>query len=272
MSALFRAKAAISSHLFDVFSIFGMARRISLRVRHSDRHQKIDWHAERTRKFLMQCDRSFTLSRFEIRQIALGNANGFRYRQFGLRHFAPLPQNPNGILSRRQPIEDGLGQHDLLSGRNRIPRLPHDPRCAGIFVGRLRDQSLVFAFRKNGKFLTVRRLDELNLGHLVLSIVNLAAMADCGDDHGVPFDVEDDTPIANAQTRARSPFEPLHITRSRLRKRQKFCIDPPSNISRKAKPLAGGRSRKGDLHHSNIAECNNIVKRNIANHDNEKRP
>src|SRR5439155_22107417 len=119
-----------------------------------------------------------------------------------------------------------------------------------------RSEPLVFALRKNRKFLPTRDLDELNLGHDGLSIVNLASMPDGGNDDGIALDVKDDAPVASTQPRTSASLETLHVTLSPPRERQQLGIQPPTHIDGQTEPLACGASGKGDLHGGNIAECN----------------
>jgi hypothetical protein len=184
-------------------STLGNSRRISLLVRHRDRQEEIDRYAERASNLLMQGNGAFALSCFEVRQVALGDTNA--YHQLGLRPLAPLTQDPDGIFAGRQSIDNRLGQHDLAAGCKRLARAPHDPGSARILTGCQRNKSLVIALRKNGKFLPARELNELNFGHDGLSIVNLAAMPDGGNDDGVALDVKDDAPVAGTQPRTIRP-------------------------------------------------------------------
>src|SRR5687768_4350586 len=53
----------------------GNALWINLLARHRDRQEKMDRDLERTGDLLMQRHRTFTLSRFELRQVALSDAD-----------------------------------------------------------------------------------------------------------------------------------------------------------------------------------------------------
>ena len=108
----------------NYLSTLGNSRRTSLLVRHRERQEEIDRHAERASNLLMQRNGTFALSCFEVRQVALGDTDA--YYQLGLRLIAPLPQDADRIFAGRQPIDNGLGQHDLAAGRNRLARAPHD--------------------------------------------------------------------------------------------------------------------------------------------------
>ena len=246
----------------DNLSTLGNSRRISLPVRHHDLQQEIDRHAERVSNLLMQRNGSFALSCFEVRQVALGDTDA--YHQLGLCHIAPLPHDADGIFAGRQPIDNGLGQHNLTAGCERLARAPHDPGSARILTGCQRNKSFVIGLRKNGKFLPTRELNELNLSHHGLSIVNLATMPDGGNDDGVALDVKDDAPVAGTQPRTSASLETLHVALSGPRERQQLCIQPPTLISRKVQPLPRGGGGKGDLHGQDITYCDIYVKCEIA--------
>jgi hypothetical protein len=76
MSAL--SPSASPLHACDRFSAFGEARRIRLLIRHGDGQQQLDRHAERTGDLLMQRNGAFALPGLELRQVALGDADGIK--------------------------------------------------------------------------------------------------------------------------------------------------------------------------------------------------
>ena len=75
-----------SPHILLSLLPLGKAPRFGRLVRYRNRQQEIDWNAERARELLMQRNRAFALSGFEVRQVALGDAN--ESHQFGLCHVA----------------------------------------------------------------------------------------------------------------------------------------------------------------------------------------
>src|SRR5215510_6240884 len=105
-----------SFHLFDDRLALGETRGISLLLRYRNRQKQINGHTERPTDLLMQRYRTLALSRFEIGEIALLDADGDR--KLVLRHGAPLAQNADRILARRQPINKSLGHQDLSTCRN----------------------------------------------------------------------------------------------------------------------------------------------------------
>jgi hypothetical protein len=259
MSAL--PPSAIPFHVFDDLSTLGKARGVGRFVRHRDQ-QEINRHAEREGDLLMQRNGTFALSCLEVRQVPLGNTNA--YDHLGLRHIPPLAQYSDGILAGRQPIDNGLGQHDLLPACKRRARTTHDPGHARILANSQCREPLVFTLGKNGEFLAARGLDELNLGHDGLSVVNLAAMPDGGDYDGIVLDVKDQTPVARTQPHAGTPLETLYFALASLGERQKLGIEPPSHVGGEAEPLTCGRTRKDDLNASSITYCDILVKKDIA--------
>lgn len=243
---------------FAYCDAFGM----SSRLRYRNRKQKMYRYAKRTGENLMHCHRAFALSGFEIRQITLGDAGSGRQVRLG--HLTPFPQDPNWIFASRQAIDDDLGQHNLIAGRDRGTGVVHDPGGADILVSRLSDKPLVFALWQDSEFFAVRRLDELHLGHDGLSVINLSSIPNGCDDNSAALDIEYDAPIADAQPRPGAALEPLHVALSGLGKYREFGLDPPAHIDGKPKPLPRGRAGERDLHLANIAYCDIGVKKNIA--------
>jgi len=241
----------------------GETYRIGLPVRDRNRQQKIDWYAKRPADPLMQRKRDFALSCFEIGEIALGDAD--RCDQFGLRHGTPLAQHTDRILSARQPIDNSLGQQDFTAGRDLPTRITYDAGGADIFIGKQLGQPLILALRKDRELLAARSLDELNLRHGHLSIVNLPAMTDSNNDDRVALGVEDDAPIADTQPETGAPFESPYVALTRLRESQELGVEPPANIGGETEPLTRGSGSKDDLHSSYIAKCDIEIKDDIAN-------
>jgi len=261
--------SASPSHVFDDPSALSEPGGIGLLLRHRNRQQQMDRRAERAGDLLVQCNGSFALSRFEFRQVALGDASG--RRQLGLRHIAPFAQDADGILSGRQPVDHSLGQHDLVARRQRRTRPPHDSGRAFVLAN-ARRESLVLTLWKDGQLLAAHGLDELNFGHDGLSIINFAAMSDGSDDDGIALDVEHDAPIADAQPCPATPFEPLYVALTGPREGRELDIDPSAHVGGKLEPLPGRRGAEGDLHAGNIAKCNIAVKIDIANCNIGRRP
>jgi hypothetical protein len=86
-----------------------------------------------------------------------------------------------------------------------------------------------------------------------------------GDNHkSIAFDVEDDAPVADTQSRAIPAFQPLHVPLPSLRERLKPCRKPSPYVGRKLEPLSCGRSGPNKLHISNIAFSDIIVNYDIA--------
>jgi len=248
--------------LFDDLLAFGNTRGIGFLFRHGDRQQEIDRHAESAGDFLVQRDGAFALSAFELRQVALGDAEGCD--QLGLRHTAPFAQSPDGILSSRQPIDNSLGQKNFVAGCKRGTRTTHNPGSASILIEGQRCESLIFTLRENRELLAPGGLDELNLGHDVLLVVDFAAMADGSNDKRPSFNVEDDAPVPDPQPRAGIALETLHIALPGLRERPKLVIKPPTHVRRQTAPLTCSSGSKDDLHAGNITECDIYVKEYIA--------
>src|SRR5262249_23002780 len=207
---------------------------VGLLLGHRNRQQQMDRRAERAGDPLVQRNGSFALSRFEFRQIALGDASG--HRQLGLRHVAFLPG--------RQPVDYSLGQHDLVARRQRRTRPAYDSGRAFVLAN-ARRESLVLTLWQDGQLLAAHGLDELNFGHDGLSIVNLASMSDGSDDDGVALDVEHDAPIADAQPCPSTPLEPLYVALTGLRDSRELDIGPSAHVGGKLEPLAGRRGAEG---------------------------
>src|SRR6266545_3577453 len=253
-------------HAFHCLPPLGETCRIGLLLRHGDRQQKIDGHAKRPTDLLMQRNRTFALSRLKIRKIALGDANS--PNQPGLRHSAPFAQDTDGILSGRQPVDNSLGHHDLAAGRDLVARIAHDAGGADILIGDQLGKPLIFALRKDCELLAARSLDELNLCHDHLLIIDLSAMTDGDDDDRAALDIEDDAPIADAQPGAGAPFESLYIIAlTSSCESQELGIEPPAHIGGEIEPPTRGSGSKDDLHGWYIADRDIYVKLDIAHCD-----
>jgi hypothetical protein len=258
-------------HILNDLLTFGETRGIRFLLRYRYRQQKADRHSEGTGNLLMESDGAFAFPRFELREVPLGNTNP--HNQFSLCHCTPLAQHPDWIPTSRQPIDNGLGQHDLIAGCERCACTAHDSGCAGILTNRQRGQPLVFTPREDGKFLPPRSLDELNLSHDGPSIVDFASVADGRDDDGASIDVKNDAPVAYPQSRASTSLEALYVALPGLRERSKSCIEPRSHVGGESEPLTGGRSGKDDLHQvPYITECDILVKTYIAYRNIEASP
>lgn len=240
----------------------GKACRINLLVRNRNRQQEIDRHAERAGELLMQRDGTFALSSFEVRQVALRNADS--NNQLCLFHLAPFAQNSDRICSSRQAINDDFGQNDLGTGGDGGACVTHDPGRADILADSQSGKPIVFALRQNGEFLATRGLDELHFGHDALSIINFAAMPDGGNNDGFALDIKYDAPVDNTQPRSGSALEPLHVAMCGLGEYRKFGLNSPAHIGGKTEPLARSRAGERDLHPSDIAEHDSFVKGFIA--------
>lgn len=235
---------------------------MSFCLRYRNRKQKMNWYAKRTRKYLMHCYRAFTLSCFEIGQVALGNAgNG---GQICLSHVPPFAQNPDRIFARRQTINYDFWQYNLSASRDRGARLTHNSSRTDILIGGKSGEPFVLALRQNGEFFAVSGLDKLHFGHNGLSIVNLATMPDGSYDDGVAFDIEDDAPVADPQPCSGTALEPLHVAVPGLGEDIQLGVDSPANIGGKPEPLPRGRAGKRDLHVAYIANSNILVNDCIA--------
>jgi len=255
--------------IFDELSTPGEALTVGLLFRHCDRQQEIDWNAKRAGDLLMQGDGTFAFTRLQVRQIALRDADPDD--EFDLSHLTPLPQHTDGIISRRQPIDHHLGQNDLLTAGYCSARATDDSRSTGILAGRQRNESIVFALRKNGEFFAFGGFDELNLVHDGLSTVNLSSMPDCRDDDRPVLDIKHDSPIADPQARSIAPLEALHVALPGPRQGLKLGIEPSADIGGQIEPLTRSRRGEGDFHAKCIAYRNSSVNMFIANCDEERR-
>jgi hypothetical protein len=253
---------AASPHSTDDLVRTSKAGGLRRLVRHRKRQQQIDRHAERLRSFLMQRYRPLAFSGFEIGEIALCYA--YRRNQFDLRHAPPFAQDTNRILARREPVDHPLGQYDFAAGCDGFSRPSHEPRRADVLVGGKGGESLVLALRKHCEFLAARSLDELNLRHLSLSLVNLSPVSYGRDNNSIAFFVKDDAPISDAQTRAGTPLQTLDSASPRSGEIQELRIQTPAHIGRETDPLARCCGRKCNLHEFDIAKSNIFVNQNIA--------
>jgi hypothetical protein len=189
MTARALSPSASSFHRFDDCLALGEMRGISFLLRFRERQEQIDGHTEFPTDLLMQHYRTLALSRLKIGQIALGDFDGGR--KFILRHGAPLTQHPNGILVSRQPIHHGLWQHDLETGRALLTRVPHNVSGTDILMCKELDEPLVFAPGKDGEFLAAGGLNELNLGHDTLSIIDIWSMTGGDNNNRIGLDIAD---------------------------------------------------------------------------------
>ena len=251
-----------SSHLLNDLRPLGEPRGISLLVRYGDRQQKINRHAKRSSNFLMEGNRALALSCFEIGEIALGDADCDR--KFVLRHDAPFAQHPNGVLVSRQPIHNSLWHHDLATCRDLFTRVAHDASCTDILIGKELDEPFVFALGKDGEFLAARGLDELDLGHDTLSVIDLSSMTDGDNDKRVTFGIEYDPPVAHTQPGAGTPLKPFDVTLASLCEARKLGVQTPAHISGEIEPLSCRSGGEHDLHGIHIADRDIGVNRCIA--------
>ena len=242
------------------------ARGAARSVRHRNGQQEINRHAERLRDFLMQRHRPFALTRLQLGEIALSYSD--RRDQLDLRRAAPLAQDANRILSGREPVDDRLGQHDLAPGRDGVTCLLHKPCGANLLVGSLLCEPLILALRKNCEFHSVRNLDELDLRHDGLLIVNFASMPHRDNNDRITLLVKDDAPVSNSQPRAGTSFETFDVALTCSREGHKFGIESPTHIGREIEPLACCCGRKRNLHRAYIAKSNICVKWGITLSDN----
>jgi hypothetical protein len=89
-----------------------------------------------------------------------------------------------------------------------------------------------------------------------------------GDNHkSIAFDVEDDAPVADTQSRAIPAFQPLHVPLPSLRKRLKPCRKPSPYVGRKLEPLPCSCSGPKNLHTLSIAKRDIVVNDIIAHRD-----
>jgi hypothetical protein len=250
------------SHVLRHLRMLGDAGRIGFLLRYRDWQKQIDGHTERPTDLLMQRYRTLALPCFEIGEIALGDADGDR--KLVLRHGAPFAQHPNGVLVSRQPIHNSLWQHDLETRRDLLTRVAHDASCPDIFVGDEPGKPIVFALRKDGEFLAACRLNELNLGHDTLSIIDISSMTDGDNNDNVTFGVEYDPPIAHTQPGAGTPLKPLDVTLAGLCDARELDVQTPAHIIRETEPLSCRGGGEHDLHDNGIANRNIKVNHDIA--------
>jgi hypothetical protein len=250
------------NHVLSHLRTLADAGRIGFLLRYRERQKQIDGHTELPTDLLMQRYRTLALPCFEIREIALSDADGDR--KLVLRHGAPLAQHPNGVLVSRQPIHNSLWQHDLETGRDLLTRVAHDASCPDIFIGNEPGEPLVFALGKDGELLAARGLDELNLSHDTLSIIDLSSMTDGDNDKHVTFGVEYDPPVAHTQPGAGTSRKPLDVTLTGLCEARELGVKAPTHISREIEPLSCRSGGEHDLHETHIAYRDMIVNRSIA--------
>ena len=255
-------KSATSSQLLDNVSPFRRPPRGSFFFRPDDRQQKIDRHTEGARELLMKNDRPLALFRFEVRQIPLRNADTMR--QFCLRHIAPFAQHADRILACRQTINNRLWQQNFAASRHSRSRLTNQAGGANVLVRRQSRKALILGLGQNGEFLAAGGLDELDLIHEDLSVINLSAVSNGNDDQRVSFDIENNAPVADAQSCAIPTLQPLYVALPCLRERRELCLKPSSHVDGETKPLSRGRRCPDDVHHQDIANRNIIVNQNIA--------
>jgi hypothetical protein len=258
-------KSSSLSQLVEIRLVLCEFRRIDLLPRRRDWQQKVNRHAKCPRELLMKNDRTLALSRFEIGQVSLPNANSMR--QLRLRHVAPLAQHANRIFSVRKPINNRLRQQDLTFGLHRGTRPAHQASGPNIFVGRQCRKPLVFTLGKNRELLTASGLDELNLSHAVLSVIDFTAVPDRNDDKRITLGIEDDAPVTDTQLCALAALEPPHVSLPRLSKFSELRFKAASHIGGEVEPLARRGSGPDDLHFARIAYSDNLVKINIALHE-----
>lgn len=146
----------------------------------------------------MESEWPFLFAFLEIGQITLGNPDGGC--ELALNHSSPLTKDAKWVLAGCEPIDDLFGNQHLLATVEPFARLAHKPARPRIFFpfGCECDKPLIFAPRQHSQVLTAAALDELNFGHLALSIINIAATADGGDDDTVALLKKDYSPIAHA--------------------------------------------------------------------------
>lgn len=225
-------------------------------------HQKIERHLQRPRNRCQGMRGAAPPAGFKVRHVALTQVRPGP--QFKLRHIPPLAEDTDRVVVRGQSIHDGFRQHDLVSRRNRGARLAYDAGGSCIFALGQRQQPLILGLRQNREFLTAGGLDELNLCHDHPSIINLTTISDSGDDDRIAFGVEDDAPVADAQSGSGAPLETLHIALPGLCEGQELGIEAPTHVRGELESLTRGRGRKGDLHGENIAYRDIAVKRSYG--------
>jgi hypothetical protein len=250
------------NHVLSHLRMLGDTGRIGFLLRYRDRQKQIDGHTERPTDLLMQRYRTLALPCFEIGEIALGDADGDR--KLVLRHGAPFAQHPNGVLVSRQPIHNRLWQHDFETGRDLLTRVAHDASCPDIFVGNEPGKPLVFALGKDGEFLAACGLNELNLGHDTLSIIDLSSMTDGDNNDNVTFGVEYDPPVTHTQPGAGTSFKPLDVTLTGPGKARELGVETPAHVIGKIEPLPCRNGGEHDLHDNDIANRDIRVNRDIS--------
>lgn len=260
MSALPLASRSshVSHDLLTLRDAFGM----SFHLRYRNRKEKMDRYAKRTREYLMHCHRTLAFSGFEIGQVALGDAGSGS--QISLCHLAPFAQDTDRVFASGQSINDDFRQYNFCASRDRGARLAHNLSRTDILIGSQGCESFIFPLRQNSEFFAVRRFNKLHFGHDSLSIVNLTAIPDGGDNDRVIFDVKNDPPVANAQPRSTTAFKPLHIAVPGFGKNCQLGVDSPPHVCGKTEPLPRGRAGERDLHLGYIAKRYILVKYIIA--------
>ena len=258
------------NHVLSHLRTLGDAGRIGFLLRHRDRQKQIDGHTEFPTDLLMQRYRTLALSCFEIGEIALSDADGDR--KLVLRHGAPFAQHPNGVLVSRQPIHNSLWQHDLETGRDPLTRVAHDASCTDILIGKELDEPFVFALGKDGELLAARGLDELDLGHDTLSIIDLSSMTDGDNDKRVTFGIEYDPPVPRTQPGAGTSLKPFDVTLAGLCEARELGVETPAHVGGEIEPLSCRSGGEHDLHGIYIADRDIGVNRRIAYCDIMRRP
>jgi hypothetical protein len=263
MSALsLPASPCSPNHVLSHLRMFGDAGRIGFLLRYRDRQKQIDGHTERSTDLLMQSYGTLALPCFEIGKIALGDADSGR--KLVLRHGAPFAQHPNGVLVSRQPIHNSLWQHHLETGRDLLSGVAHDTSCTDILIGKELDESLVFALGKDGELLAARGLNELNLGHNALSIIDISSMTDGDNDKRVTFGIEYDPPVAHTQPGAGTSFKPLNVALTGPCEGLELGVESSAHIGGEIEPLSCRSGGEHDLHDTNIANRDIKVNRDIS--------
>lgn len=270
MSALsIPASPCSPNHVLGHLRMLGYAGRIGFLLRYRDRQKQIDGHTELPTDLLMQRYGPLALPCFEIGEIALGDADGDR--KLILCHAAPFAQHPHGVLVSRQSIHNSLWQHDLETRRDLLTRVAHDASCPDILIGDEPGKPIVFALRKDGEFLAACGLDELNLGHDTLLIIDLSSMTDGDNNDNVTFGIEYDPPVAHTQPRAGTSFKPFDVTLPGLCEARELGIETLAHVIGEIEPLPCRSGSEHDLHDVNIADRDINVNRDIAYCDSVRR-
>jgi hypothetical protein len=258
------------NHVLSHLRTLGDAGRIGFLLRYRDWQKQIDGHTKCPTDLLMQRYRTLALTGFEIREIALGDTDADR--KLVLRHGTPFAQYPDGVLVSRQPIYNSLWHQDLATGRDIFLCVAHDASCTDVLIGKEPDEPLVFTLGKDGEFLAARGLDELNLGHDTLSIIDLASMTENDDNNRIGLGIENDTLIAHPQPGARTPFQSLDVALTGPCEGLELGVESPAHIGGEIEPLPCRSGGEHDLHGADIAYGDINVNRVIAYCDKMGRP